>query len=67
MHKVGRTYNILDAIPYWPETGQAQMTCKALLGVTFAAVTFRITRVFSSETGYMAGIICRASSDHERL
>lgn len=47
--KVERTYNILDAIPYWPETGQAQTTCRASLVATLAAVIFRVVRVYSSE------------------
>lgn len=67
MYEVGGTYNILDAIPYWPETGQAQTTCKASIVALFAVVTFRTTRAFSGGPGYMAGIIVRSRLAHEYL
>ena len=34
-----RTYKALEPGPYWPDTGQAHTTCKALL-VAFVAVEF---------------------------
>jgi hypothetical protein len=53
-------YKTLEPVPYWPDTGQAHTTCKALL-VSFAAVVTasRPTSAFSSEgeerTGMTSG------------
>lgn len=53
---VEAAYKSLEPIPYWPDTGQAHMTCKGLLVAFAAGVTlFRSTRVFRSEVEESAG------------
>ena len=62
------TYKALEPGPYWPDTGQAHMTCKALL-VTFMAredweklvAASRLTRVFSSGVKERTGMTSRLS------
>lgn len=54
-----RTYKTLEPGPYWPETGQAHTTCKAVLA--FVAVMFRVMRVFGCETKESAGMTSRVS------
>jgi hypothetical protein len=62
------THKTLEPGPYWPDTGQAHTTCKALLVallVVFAAArenreklvtSFRLTRVFSIDVEDSAGM-----------
>jgi hypothetical protein len=51
------TYKTLEPVPYWPDTGQAHTTCKALLAAFAAGVTaFRPTRVFSDEVEERTGM-----------
>jgi hypothetical protein len=61
-----RTYKTLEPGPYWPDTGQAHTTCKALLvAVTFVAVAvaFRATRVSSSDVEESAGMTSHLRRD----
>jgi hypothetical protein len=62
-----RTYKTLEPGPYWPDTGQAHMTCKALLLAFVGAVAFRLTRVFSSEADESAGMTSRPSPEKMAL
>lgn len=61
-----RTYKTREPGPYWPDTGQAHTTCKALL-VAFATVAFRSTRIFSSEVEESGGMTCRPCREEMAL
>lgn len=61
----GELYRILDPGPYCPETGQAHITCRAVVlaapgmeALVAMAVAFRLMRVavFISEAGEKAGM-----------
>lgn len=62
----GWTYNIREPSPYWPDTGHAHTTCKYGLAVALAAVAFRTTSVFISDTEESAGMACRLSAPQPR-
>ena len=61
-----RTHNALEPSPYWPESGQAQMTCNAEL-VAFTDEAFRVIRVFNDAVDSRTGMTSRLSLEQIAL
>lgn len=53
------TYRYREPGPYWPDTGKAQITCRAVL-VAFVAV--RVAKVFKRDVEESAGMTSHSSS-----
>jgi hypothetical protein len=53
------TYRYREPGPYWPDTGKAQMTCRAVL---VAFVALRVAKVFKRDVEESAGMTSHSSS-----
>ncbi len=54
------TYRILEPGPYWPDTGQAHMTCitsSVLLAFAESLVVFLIDKILDNKVGSSAGMV----------